>query len=76
MGRSTNEYAPSVTWDDPRCDKIKHQCRRVPFDNLRKLVEWAMTLPGSHKVRNGTGKLVLREALRAELPMTSKRRPW
>ena len=46
---------------------------RVPFLD-RTLVEWALRLPGRQKVRNGRGKLVLREALRAELPRTSRRR--
>ncbi len=39
---------------------------RVPFLD-RGFVEWALRLPGTYKVRHGTGKLVLRRALAPRL---------
>lgn len=46
---------------------------RVPFLD-RGLVEWAFTLRGALKVRGGTGKRVLRNALAAALPEAARRR--
>ncbi len=40
---------------------------RLPFMDYR-LVEYAFRLPGSHKIRDGYGKAILREAARPELP--------
>jgi asparagine synthase (glutamine-hydrolysing) len=45
---------------------------RVPFLD-RQMVEWAMALPGRHKVRGGVGKLVLRRALEPILPAAAQR---
>jgi asparagine synthase (glutamine-hydrolysing) len=45
---------------------------RVPFLD-REVVEWAMRLPGHHKVAGGTGKLVLRRALQDALPDVAAR---
>jgi asparagine synthase (glutamine-hydrolysing) len=45
---------------------------RVPFLD-RGFVEWAFRQPGRYKVAGGTGKLVLREALRATLPAAAGR---
>jgi asparagine synthase (glutamine-hydrolysing) len=45
---------------------------RVPFLD-RRLVEWAMGLPGRYKVRHGIGKLVLRRALAPVLPAAAQR---
>ncbi len=43
---------------------------RVPFLD-RALVEWALAQPGSHKVRGGTGKRLVRAALQPALPQTA-----
>jgi asparagine synthase (glutamine-hydrolysing) len=45
---------------------------RVPFLD-RAFVEWAMALPGRYKVRQGVGKVVLRQALAPELPAAAVR---
>jgi asparagine synthase (glutamine-hydrolysing) len=45
---------------------------RVPFLD-RAFVEWAMSLPGSYKVRQGVGKVVLRYALAPDLPAAALR---
>lgn len=46
---------------------------RVPFLD-RRLVEWAMTVPGRGKVRHGVGKVILRRALQPVLPRVAGRR--
>jgi asparagine synthase (glutamine-hydrolysing) len=45
---------------------------RVPFLD-RALVEWAFHQPGRHKVRGGTGKLLLRRVARERLPRAAAR---
>ena len=45
---------------------------RVPFLD-RRLLEWAMSLPGRYKVRHGVGKIVLRRALAPILPAAAVR---
>jgi asparagine synthase (glutamine-hydrolysing) len=45
---------------------------RVPFLD-RGLLEWALVQPGSHKLRSGEGKLLLRHSLRRDLPAAARR---
>ena len=45
---------------------------RVPFLD-RRLVEWALSVPGRHKVAGGVGKRVLRAALAPVLPDAARR---
>jgi asparagine synthase (glutamine-hydrolysing) len=45
---------------------------RVPFLD-RALVEWAFRQPGRHKVRGGTGKLLLRRVAARRLPRAAAR---
>ena len=40
---------------------------RLPFMDYR-LVEFAFSLPGEYKIRDGTGKALLREAVRGHVP--------
>jgi asparagine synthase (glutamine-hydrolysing) len=40
---------------------------RVPFLDHR-LVEWAFTVPGRHKLRNGSGKALIKTAMERHLP--------
>jgi asparagine synthase (glutamine-hydrolysing) len=40
---------------------------RVPFLDHR-LVEWSFTVPGVHKLSNGSGKRLIKEAMARELP--------
>lgn len=47
---------------------------RVPFLS-HKLVDWALTVPASLKIRDRTGKIILREAIRTWLPPSIYRRP-
>jgi asparagine synthase (glutamine-hydrolysing) len=46
---------------------------RVPFLDHR-VVEYAATVPSSMKLRNGTGKWILKEAMRGVLPDTTLKR--
>jgi asparagine synthase (glutamine-hydrolysing) len=45
---------------------------RLPFLDHR-LLEWAWTLPPSHKVRGGVGKVVLRQLLQTMVPDAARR---
>lgn len=47
---------------------------RVPFLSHR-LVDWALTVPGTMKLRGTTGKYILRQAVAPWLPASTMRRP-
>jgi len=47
---------------------------RVPFLDHR-LVEWAFTVPGQHKLRGAEGKLLVKKAMEARLPRENLYRP-
>ncbi len=45
---------------------------RVPFLD-RRMVEWCLGVPGTHKIARGSGKRLLRRALEASLPKAAAR---